>query len=387
MVHSLPNTETGAAPTDRRSRVTVVILFGGRSSEHAISCVTAAGVMSALDRERFHPIPVGITRNGRWVLAEGDLDRWRIHDGALPEVTDDAGPSVLPWVSTDDRVVRVFQDDGTVRDLAHADVVFPLLHGPYGEDGTIQGLLELSDTPYVGPGVLSSALAMDKYFTKVVLDDAGIPQAPHVGCLPRQWEQDPQGIRDAVAELGYPVFVKPARAGSSMGVSKVSDPSGLDAAVEAARAHDPKVIIEAAIVGREIECAVIETLDGSGPATSLLGEIEVVDAAHDFYDFEAKYLDDDAAALICPAELDDDVVARVQDLARRTFIAMGCEGLARVDTFVRADGSVIVNELNTMPGFTPISMYPRMWERSGMSYSALVERLIDLALARRVGLR
>ena len=272
--------------------------------------------------------------------------------------------------------------------LSAVDVVFPLLHGPFGEDGTIQGLLELADVRYVGSGVLSSAASMDKHYMKVLLEGSDLPVGPYLVVRPRDWERHADRVREDVEELGYPVFVKPARAGSSMGISKVKQAEDLDAAIDEARRHDPKVIIEVAIAGREIECAVLESADGGPPATSLPGEIELVGAGHEFYDFEAKYLDTERSVrLICPADLPVALVRKVRELAARTFEAMGCEGLARVDFFVRPDGSVLVNELNTMPGFTPFSMYPRMWERTGLDYPALVDRLLTLALKRPTGLR
>lgn len=367
-----------------RPRIRVALIFGGRSSEHEISCVTAAGVMSALDPDIYDIVPVGITKGGDWVLASGPAEQWQITDGTLPEVTGGDGQVMPPMSATSSlQVVRSGEVPG---DLGAVDVVFPLLHGPYGEDGTLQGLLELSDIRYVGAGVLSSALSMDKHYMKLVLAGSGVPVCDYVVALPSVWERDPESVRKAVDDLGYPVFVKPARAGSSMGVSKVVDRGGLDTAIEAARDHDPKVLIEEAVIGREIECAVLESLDGGEPLASSPGEIEVV-GGHDFYDFEAKYFDQSNVRLSCPADIPDDVTATVQDLSRRTFVAMSCEGLARVDCFVRPDGAVVVNELNTMPGFTPFSMYPRMWERSGLPYPDLVKRLIDLALHRRVGLR
>jgi D-alanine-D-alanine ligase len=266
-------------------------------------------------------------------------------------------------------------------------VVFPLLHGPFGEDGTLQGLLELADVRYVGSGVLASAAGMDKHVMKLLLAAQGIPVADHVLVTARHWERDPESVRADVEELGYPVFVKPARAGSSLGITRVKGPADLDAAVEAARRHDPRVVVEAEVEGREIECAVLESIDGGAPATSLPGEIQV-GSAHEFYDFEAKYLDgEEGARLVCPADLPDAVVHRVRDLAARTFEALGCEGLARVDFFVRHDGEVLVNEINTMPGFTPSSMYPLMWQATGLDYPSLVDRLVQLALRRGTGLR
>jgi D-alanine-D-alanine ligase len=369
----------------RRPRVAVV--FGGRSGEHAISCMTAASVMRALAHSDYEIVPVGITASGRWVLAAPEPERWELTDGRLPEVGDDAGPTVVVPLESGDRALTVLEPGQVPHALGEVDVVFPLLHGPFGEDGTLQGLLELADVRYVGSGVLASAAGMDKHVMKLLLAAQGIPVADHVLVTARHWERDPESVRADVEELGYPVFVKPARAGSSLGITRVKGPADLDAAVEAARRHDPRVVVEAEVEGREIECAVLESIDGGAPATSLPGEIQV-GAAHEFYDFEAKYLQgEEGARLVCPADLPDAVVHRVRDLAARTFEALGCEGLARVDFFVRPDGEVIVNEINTMPGFTPISMYPRMWQATGLEYPALVDRLVQLALHRRTGLR
>ncbi|MBL8931832.1 MAG: D-alanine--D-alanine ligase [Kineosporiaceae bacterium] len=372
------------AADSRRPRVAVV--FGGRSSEHGVSCVTAAGVMQAIDPARWEVVPIGITPTGRWVLTGEEPKRWQIEAGALPRVQDDEGPAVLVPLEVDGSGLTVLEPGEVPRLLGRVDVVFPVLHGPFGEDGTIQGLLELADIRYVGSGVLASAASMDKHYMKVLLEGAGLPVGPYTVVRPRDWERHAERVREDIEELGYPVFVKPARAGSSIGISKVERAEDLDAAIEAARLHDPKVIVEAMVTGREIECAVLESADGGAPATSLPGEIRVL-GDHDFYDFEAKYLDEASVQLSCPADLSDTVVRQVRDLAARAFEAMGCEGLARVDFFVTPDGAVIVNEINTMPGFTPFSMYPRMWEQTGLSYPDLVDRLLTLALRRRTGLR
>lgn len=368
----------------RRPRVAIV--FGGRSGEHAISCATAAGVLRAIDRDAYDVIPVGITPTGRWVLAADDASRWELSGGELPAVGAEDGPNVLVPMEVGAHDLAVLEPGQVPGTLGAVDVVLPLLHGPFGEDGTLQGMLELADIRYVGSGVFASAASMDKHYLKLLLEAEGIPVGPHVLVTARRWERHRDGVYQDVEELGYPVFVKPARAGSSIGISKVKGPADLEAAVEEARRHDPKVVIEAQIDGREIECAVLESLDGGAPATSLPGEIVVV-RGHEFYDFQAKYLDEAAVDLVCPADLPDPVVHRIRELAARTFEVLGCEGLARVDFFVQADGTVIVNEINTMPGFTPVSMYPRMWQKTGLSYPELVDRLIRLALARPTGLR
>ena len=370
--------------TTRKPRVAVV--FGGRSSEHSVSCSTAAGVLAAIDRDVYDVVPIGITMSGRWVLAADDPGRWALTGSQTPEVTADDGPGVLVPRSTDERGLVVLADGEVPRELGEVDVVFPLLHGAFGEDGTLQGLLELADVRYVGSGVLSSAMSMDKHYMKVVLAGHGLEVGPHTVIMPGEWETDPAACADAVAALGWPVFVKPARAGSSMGISKVDGPDDLAAAVEAARQHDPKVVVEAAIAGREIECAVLADPDGGPPRTSLPGEIEVL-SGHDFYDFDAKYVDEASVRLSCPADLPEHVTEQVRELAARTFTVMGCEGLARVDVFFTDDHRVVVNEINTMPGFTATSMYPRMWAASGVDYTALVDTLIRLALNRPTGLR
>lgn len=366
------------------SRPRVLVLFGGRSGEHPISAVTAGGVLRAIDRERYDVLAVGITRDGHWVLADDDPDHWAITDGKLPEVTEGSVRVLLPE-AVDERQVTVIR--GSVAEaLGTVDVVFPLLHGPFGEDGTVQGMLELADVHYVGAGVLASAVGMDKQMMKLVFAGQGLPVGPFVVVRPGELDRDPAGVRARAEALGLPVFVKPARAGSSLGISKVTAWDQLDGAIRAAAEHDPKVLVEAAIVGREIECGVLGGRDGATPRASLPGEI-VVGAGRDFYDFEAKYLDEASVELSCPADLPADVTARVRQVAVQAFEAVGCEGLARVDVFVTPDGEVIVNEINTMPGFTPFSMYPRMWAATGLDYPALVDELIQLALARPTGLR
>ncbi|WP_432541334.1 D-alanine--D-alanine ligase family protein [Kineococcus sp. SYSU DK002] len=363
----------------------VAVVFGGRSSEHAISCVTAAGVLAALDRDVYDVVPIGITTSGRWVLVDDDPARFELTDGKLPEVPA-AGVPVALSQDVDSKALR--GPAGQVLGGA-VDVVLPLLHGPFGEDGTLQGLLELSDTRYVGSGVLASAAGMDKQVMKLLLAGQGLRVGPWTSFRARRWETDRDAVVAEVEALGYPVFVKPARAGSSIGISRVTGRDGLEAAVAEAVSHDPKVVVEAALTGREIECGVLEDLDGGEPLTSLPGEVEVV-GGHDFYDFEAKYLDSGNVRLSCPADLPDDVTAEVRRTAARVFEAMGAEGLARVDLFVdpsRGAEGIVVNEINTMPGFTPFSMYPRMWAATGVDYPQLVHHLLQLALRRPTGLR
>ncbi|KGM12987.1 D-alanine--D-alanine ligase family protein [Cellulomonas bogoriensis] len=373
-------------PAPRRTRVAVV--FGGRSGEHSVSCITAAAVLRAIDRDRFDVLALGITRSGRWLAVSDEPARWEHHGGDLPEVTDEASSTevVLPR-STDDAELLALEPGAVPRSLGPVDVVLPLLHGPYGEDGTVQGLLEVAGVRYAGAGVLASAVGMDKHYMKIVLSGHGIPVGPYVVLGPGQWEQDQEACTRSVDGLGTPVFVKPARAGSSLGITKVDDLADLPAAVRAAQEHDPKVLVEAAIVGREIECAVLGGRDGAAPRTSLPGEIAVGATENGFYDFGSKYLGEGEVRLHCPAELPAAVVDRVRELAARTFQAVGCEGLARVDTFVTGDGQVLVNEINTMPGFTPVSMYPMLWAASGLGFTELVDELIALALERPTGLR
>ncbi|WP_369818907.1 D-alanine--D-alanine ligase family protein [Phycicoccus sp. Soil748] len=371
-------------PAARKPRVAVV--FGGRSSEHAVSCATAAGVMRAIDRDAYDVVPIGISRDGHWVLTDGDPDRLELTSTRTPEVAADGAGVVIPLATTD-RTLVTLEPREVPRSLGEVDVVFPLLHGPFGEDGTIQGLFEMADIRYVGSGVFASAAGMDKHHMKVIFAGAGLPVGPYVVITDAQWQRDKAAAMDAVGALTFPVFVKPARAGSSMGISKVSTPEALEGAIELARTHDLKVVVEQGIVGREIECAVLQGRGTDEPRVSHVGEIEVTaGGGHEFYDFEAKYLDD-GAVLSCPAAVPDHVAAEVQRLARAAFEALGCEGLARVDCFYTDSGEVVVNEINTMPGFTPHSMYPQMWEATGLSYPDLIDELLQLALTRPVGLR
>ncbi len=375
-----------AVPQTPDSRIRVLLLFGGRSGEHAVSCATAAGIMRAIDRTRFDIVPVGITPHGQWVQVSDDPAQWEIRDGRLPQVEAQSADVFVPFTSGDD-TLRVLTSDSLPQSLEHIDVAFPVLHGPFGEDGTLQGLLEMADIRYVGAGVLASAVGMDKHFMKLVLAGQGIPIAPYTVIRPGEWDQHPAAWTESVANLGLPVFVKPARAGSSLGITRVENLADLPAAITHAQEHDPKVIIEAGVEGREVECAVLGGRPGQPARASLPGEIVVESGKYDFYDFEAKYLDGDSAQLLCPADLPAHLIAEVQDLAIRTFDGIGCEGLARVDVFITPDDTVVVNEINTMPGFTPISMYPRMWEKSGVAYTELITELIDLALSRPTGLR
>ncbi|MFD6247778.1 D-alanine--D-alanine ligase family protein [Streptomyces roseolus] len=371
----------------RKPRVAVV--FGGRSSEHAISVVTAGAVLKAIDRTKYDVLPIGITREGRWALTADAPERMAIAERSLPDVAQLAesatGGVVLP-VDPASREVVLHEPGSLPQALGEVDVVFPVLHGPYGEDGTLQGLLELSGIPYVGAGVLASAVGQDKEYMKRVFVSYGLPVGPYEVIRPREWDRNPAEARKKIVEFaadhGWPLFVKPARGGSSVGITKVDDLSGLDEAVEEARRYDPKIIVEALLRGREIECGVLEFEDG--PRASVPAEIPPV-TDHDFYDFEAKYID--SASGLVPAPIGDEATAEVQRLAVAAYEAVSCEGLVRADFFLTEDGDFVINEINTMPGFTPISMYPRMWQESGVSYPELVDRLIQAALTRSTGLR
>jgi D-alanine-D-alanine ligase len=334
-------------------------------------------VLRAIDRERYRVIPVGITREGVFVLEDDDPGKFALDAERLPEVVDN-GTRVL-WPEVGDRELRVRRADGTVDELGALDVVLPILHGVHGEDGTIQGFFDTLEIPYAGGGVLDSALCMDKHFMKIVLQSAGVPVAPWVTVTRRQWEADPERVRADAAALGEPAFVKPARAGSSVGVSKVHEASELDAALAVAFAEDDKVLIESAIIGREVEVAILEGRNGAPSRASLPGEIVLT--TREFYDFEGKYLGGDGAEVVCPADLTDAEISQIQELGVRAFDAVDGRGLARVDFFLTADG-LFVNELNTMPGFTPISMFPKCWIASGLSYPDLITELVDTALER-----
>jgi D-alanine-D-alanine ligase len=365
-------------------KVRVAVVFGGRSSEHAISCVSAGSVIAALDPDRYEVVPVGIATDGRWVLADPD-QRLAITDGVLPEVTGGTAVSLVGDPKT--RGLAVLEPGAAIGPaLTEVDVVFPVLHGTYGEDGTVQGLLEMAGVPYVGSGVFASAASMDKEFTKKLLAAAGLPQGDHVVLRDASGavRADAALLDDAARErLGLPVFVKPARAGSSIGITKVTDWAQLPDAVATAAAVDPKVVIEASVPGREIECGVLAGIDGGAPEASLPAEIRLRPGT-EWYDFAAKYLDD-AVDLDVPADLTPAQTALVRATACRAFTARDCAGLARVDFFLGTDPAtgedrLVVNEVNTMPGFTPISMFPRMWAATGVAYPELVDRLVASAL-------
>lgn len=368
----------------------IVVLYGGKADEHPISCISTAGVLKAMDTERFEPIPVGITKSGQWIVNGEDPRGWDLSGDALPEVK--VTPESRPVLLDVSRGCDGFLVGGdTVGSLGHIDAVLPVLHGPYGEDGTIQGLLEMMNVPYVGCGVLASAACMDKHYTKVLLNAAGIATAPGITLDARSFDASDGFASDAAAimaeveaaGLRYPLFVKPSRAGSSFGVTKVEregDAAELAAAVFEASHHDWRVLIEQGIDAREIECAVLCAKPGDEPKASWPGEI-VLDRREDggdqFYDFDSKYMDSSASHVEVPANLPEETLQRVRETAIKAFKAVDGMGLSRVDSFVTADGAIMINEINTMPGFTPISMYPKAWEATGLSYTDLITTLIE----------
>ncbi len=389
-------------------KVRVAVVFGGRSTEHAVSCASASVVMSALDPNRYEVLPIGITRDGRWVLTTGDPGRIASGPGsgagsgsgsgagsgsgpaALPSVEAIAEPGgeIVPFGGT----LQVVSPGAVPRSLGEVDVVLPLLHGAYGEDGTIQGLLELTGTRYVGAGVFASAAGVDKEYMKLLFAAHGLPVGPHVVVRDRDWRSgslagspERKRVLDEIAELGWPVFVKPARGGSSIGITRVASIDELEPAIEAAREHDPKVLVEAGIEGIEVECAVLEGVDGGPPEASVPGQV-LVDEHSTFYDFEAKYLAS-ADTMLIPAPIPPSATVEIQRLACAAFEAISCEGLARVDFFYTPSGAILVNEINTMPGMTAASGFPRMWAASGLPMAELINRIIITALAKRPGLR
>jgi D-alanine-D-alanine ligase len=361
-------------------RIRVAVIFGGRSSEHQISCVSAGSVMRALDPAKYEVVPIGITREGKWVLESTDTARLTMHDGVFPEVNPD---NDVVLFTPDPSATHLVVQSAVPEVLNHVDAAFPVLHGPWGEDGTVQGLLELAGIPYVGSGVFTSAVAMDKAHLKAMMRASEIPVGRYEVITDSQWRNDQDGVLGRIANLGLPLFVKPCRAGSSVGISKVKTYGELVAAIEFAREHDPKVIVEASIENaREVECGVLG--GAAGTRASVCAEI-IVREGHEFYDFEAKYVDS-SVDLVVPADLSAEMSERVRALAIEAFDAIDGEGLSRIDVFVTGD-DILINEINTMPGFTSMSMFPRMWSHTGVEYPELVDTLVQDALRRGTGLR
>ncbi|MFM2321252.1 MAG: hypothetical protein RL612_399 [Actinomycetota bacterium] len=357
------------------SKLAVAILFGGPSSEHEISCATAAGVLGAIDRDKYDVIPIGITKTGDWTLAADDVQKWALRKGDLAFVEDEGNR-----VHFGENRELIYTDASTTKSLGTVDVVFPVLHGPYGEDGQVQRELEAVGVPYVGNGVLASERGMDKELSKDAFLAAGVPATPHVVIKLADWERDPETALEHVRALGgLPLFVKPARAGSSKGVSKVKDMAEFGEAVGKAFEEDDKLVVEHGIEGREVEVAVLQDPNSTTPRVSVAGEIIVT--GRDFYDFDAKYQDEDSVQLVIPAKLTAGELQEMQQLAGKAFNALGCEGLARADFFLTKDG-FLINEINTMPGFTPLSMFPSLWQASGIEYKDLIDELIQLGLKR-----
>jgi D-alanine-D-alanine ligase len=391
-------------------KVRVAVVFGGRSAEHAVSCASAGLVLGAIDREKYDIVPIGIARDGRWVLTSGDPARLALTAGeplSVEAVAVAGGPATTAGGDPGDGALAFSGPALVPADLGKVDVVLPLLHGTFGEDGTIQGLLEMVGVRYAGAGVFASAAGMDKEYMKLLFAAHGLPIGPYVVVRDRDWRVSASGsalgpelgpasgpaagpterkrVLDEIGELGWPVFVKPARGGSSIGTSRVSGPDELEAAIDEARRYDRKVLVEAAICGAEVECAVLEGLDGGPTEASVPGQI-VVDPASTWYDFEAKYLGAQSRMEI-PAPMPAPAAERVRSLACAAFEALSCEGLARVDFFYTPAGAVLVNEINTMPGMTPTSGFPMMWAASGLPLPALIDRIIATALAKPDGPR
>jgi D-alanine--D-alanine ligase len=378
----------------------VAVVFGGRSSEHAVSCLGAGHVLAALDRDRYEVVPVGIARDGRWILAPDDPGRLAITGGELPSVEAMAAPGteIAARLDPATRGLVVTAPGDVPHSLGEVDVVLPLLHGAYGEDGTLQGLLEMAGARYAGAGVFASAAGMDKEYMKLIFAARGLPVGRYVVVRDRDWRQhetdgvpraaatpERKRVLDEIGELGWPVFVKPARGGSSIGTTRVPDPAGLEEAIEIAREHDPKVLVEAAVPGMEIECAVLEGASGGPPDASIPAQV-LIGGDAEFYDFQAKYLEADTAMAI-PPPIGSDAIEEVRRLACAAFDALSCESLARVDFFYTPDGRIILNEINTMPGMTSASAFPLMWEATGLTRPQLWDRIIQTALRKRPGLR
>ncbi len=368
------------------SKIRVALIYGGMSGEHSVSCLTAASVMRAVDPDKYEILPIGIRRDGTWV--PGVADPVQLEAAGPHGEVGSSDELILLGTGADKAIAidLVGSSTGVLQNLGRVDVAFPLLHGPFGEDGTIQGMLEMAGIPYVGSGVFSSAAAMDKHYMKVVLEAAGVPVAPYVVATAKRWRTAAAEVIAEVNEnLTYPVFVKPARAGSSLGITKVDGSEDLVSAVEYAQQTDPKVLIEQGVAGREIECAVLGGHGDEPARASVLGEIVVEQDS--WYDYETKYVQTEGFHMEIPASVEPDVAARMRTMAVEVFDAFECEGMTRVDFFLTDGGDVLVNEHNTIPGFTQFSMYPVLWQETGLPYGELIDELISLALERPVGLR
>jgi D-alanine-D-alanine ligase len=384
-------------------KIRVAVIFGGKGPEHAVSCMGGGNMLRSIDRDKYEVIPVGITRDGHWVLAADEPARLTAGGNDLPSVEAVAKPGqhVVPWADPAGQAVATFSEPGEIPNLlGQVDVVLPVLHGPFGEDGTIQGLLEMAGVPYVGSGVLASAVSLDKEYMKIIFQAKGLPVGPHVVLRERDWppsgaiaaspvdlDQDLAHKRalDAIAELGWPLFVKPARGGSSIGTSKATDLTELQASIDNARSYDPKVIVEAAIEGSEVECGVIEGVDGAPPDVSLPGLLQI-GGGEEFFDFEAKYLDE-ASVMVIPAPIPAEHQQEIRRMAAVAFEAVSAEGLARVDFFYTPDGQILINEINTIPGLSPASYFQKLWEASGLEFPQIIDRLLETARKKRPGLR
>jgi D-alanine-D-alanine ligase len=403
-------------------KIRVAVVFGGRSTEHAVSCLGAGHILAALDRDRYEVVPIGIAPDGRWVLTSDDPDRLAIRGGELPTVDAVATPGteIAARLDRGAQALVVTGPGEVPRSLGEVDVVLPLLHGAYGEDGTLQGLLEMTGTSYAGAGVLASAAGMDKEYMKLIFAARGLPVGRYVVVRDRDWRgrtADPahsaesadtadtagtaesagrarpapqaaterKRVLDEIGELGWPLFVKPARGGSSIGITRADNQVELEEAIEAAREFDPKVLVEAAVEGIEIECAVLEGIDGGPPDASVPAQV-LVGGDSEFYDFQAKYLESDTGLAI-PPPIPAEHAEQIRQLACAAFEALSCEGLARVDFFYTPGGQILLNEINTMPGMTSASAFPVMWAATGLPLPQLVDRVIQTALSKRRGLR
>lgn len=371
-----------------KRRIRVAVVFGGRGPEHAVSCLGGGNVLRAIDRNQYEVIPIGITREGSWLQVSDDPAKLAITSGELPSVESVAKPDahVVPWAYQGDSAVVSSAPGHIPHVLGDVDVVLPVLHGPFGEDGTIQGLLELAGVPYVGSGVLASAVSMDKEYMKLIFAAKGLPVGAHMVVRERDWPLSDASSTAAeqLEALGWPLFVKPARGGSSLGTTKAHDPDELAQAIVLARELDPKVLVEAAVTAREIEVAVLQGMDGAPPDTSLPGELRL-EGGEEFYDFEAKYLS--SSQMLIPAPIPAAARDRIREMAAIAFDAVSAEGLARVDFFYQPDGQILINEINTFPGMSPTSYFQKMWEATGLSFPEIIDRLLKLALARKPGLR